>query len=242
MNRGVYMTPGREEEWTLSVAHDEAAVDTYVDAFAALAADLVRCAAIRSVSEAELEDYGSGLAPVSEGWFVVNVRDAEWWFAKSRGAGCGFESEYGEPHVEFEQLGINVSILESGQDGVYHAESNQEAFLVLSGECRARRGSRATASHPWDFFHSPPWTEHAFVGAGDGLCVILMAGARSGPEARYPVSALAARYGASVARRRPTSRRPTPRSSGSGESGRRTGIVSPGLARADKNLDMAGAA
>jgi glutamate-1-semialdehyde 2,1-aminomutase len=35
------MTPGREEEWTLSVAHDEAAVDAYVDAFAALAADLV---------------------------------------------------------------------------------------------------------------------------------------------------------------------------------------------------------
>ena len=25
-----------------------------------------------------------------------------------------------------------------------------------------------------DFFHSPPWTEHAFVGAGDGRCVIPM--------------------------------------------------------------------
>jgi hypothetical protein len=30
------------------------------------------------VPEAQLEDAGSGLAPLQEGWFVVNVRDAEW--------------------------------------------------------------------------------------------------------------------------------------------------------------------
>ena len=34
--------------------------------------------------EAQLEDSGSGLAPVTEGWFVVNVRDAEWWFSETR--------------------------------------------------------------------------------------------------------------------------------------------------------------
>jgi glutamate-1-semialdehyde 2,1-aminomutase len=34
------MTPGREEEWTLSVAHHEAAVDAYVDAFREMAAEL----------------------------------------------------------------------------------------------------------------------------------------------------------------------------------------------------------
>ena len=28
--------------------------------------------------EAQLEDSGSGLAPASDGWFVVNVRDAQW--------------------------------------------------------------------------------------------------------------------------------------------------------------------
>jgi hypothetical protein len=38
------------------------------------------------------------------------------------------------------------------------------------------------------------------VGAGDGPCVILMVGAHLGPEVRYPVSELAARYGASVAK------------------------------------------
>ena len=36
------------------------------------------------------------------------------------------------------------------------------------------------------------------MGAGDRPCVILMVGAHLGPEARYPVSELAARYGASV--------------------------------------------
>src|SRR4051812_47347360 len=40
MNRGVFMTPGREEEWTLSVTHDDAAVDRYVQVFAELARDL----------------------------------------------------------------------------------------------------------------------------------------------------------------------------------------------------------
>jgi glutamate-1-semialdehyde 2,1-aminomutase len=41
MNRGIFMTPGREEEWTLSVAHDAAAVDAYVDTFSGLAQELV---------------------------------------------------------------------------------------------------------------------------------------------------------------------------------------------------------
>jgi glutamate-1-semialdehyde 2,1-aminomutase len=40
MNRGIYMTPGREEEWTLSVAHTEEAVDAYVRAFDEMAAAL----------------------------------------------------------------------------------------------------------------------------------------------------------------------------------------------------------
>ena len=149
--------------------------------------------------EAELQDSGAGLAPASEGWFVVNVRDAEWWYADSRGAQCNFESEYGDPQVEFDQLGINLSVLEPGQSGIYHAESNQEAFLVLSGECTLLVEGEERRLRSWDFFHSHPWTEHAFVGVGDGPCVIVMAGARSGPEVRYPASALAARYGASVA-------------------------------------------
>jgi glutamate-1-semialdehyde 2,1-aminomutase len=41
MNRGVFMTPGRGEEWTLSVAHSFEDADTYIAAFEEMAHDLV---------------------------------------------------------------------------------------------------------------------------------------------------------------------------------------------------------
>jgi uncharacterized cupin superfamily protein len=148
--------------------------------------------------EAQLENAGSGLAPVTEGWFVVNVRDAEWFTSKTRGAACWFANEYGRSPVEFPQFGINVTVLEPGQSSVYHAEANQEGFLVLQGGCRLIVEGEERPFRTWDFFRAPPWTEHAFVGAGDGPCVILMVGAHVSPGVRYPVSELAARYGASV--------------------------------------------
>jgi glutamate-1-semialdehyde 2,1-aminomutase len=40
MNRGIFMTPGREEEWTLSVTHSFADCDAFVAAFEELAHDL----------------------------------------------------------------------------------------------------------------------------------------------------------------------------------------------------------
>ena len=76
----------------------------------------------------------------------------------------------------------------------------QEAFLVLSGECTLLVEGEGLHFRPWDFFHSPAGTGHIFVGAGDGPCVILMTGARSKDfQLLYPVSELAASYGASVA-------------------------------------------
>ncbi len=51
----------------------------------------------------------------------------------------------------------------------------------------------------WDFVHCPPWTRHAFIGAGDGPCVIVMTGSRAGGfEVVYAVNEVAAKYGASV--------------------------------------------
>jgi uncharacterized cupin superfamily protein len=90
--------------------------------------------------------------------------------------------------------------LEPGQpNGLYHSENQQEAFLVLSGECRLLVDGEERLLGPWDFFYCPPGTEHIFVGAGDEPCAILMAGARLAEEhLHYPVSELAARYGASV--------------------------------------------
>lgn len=45
MNRGILMTPGREEEWTLSVQHTETDIDRYVAVFEELVTDLLRGAA-----------------------------------------------------------------------------------------------------------------------------------------------------------------------------------------------------
>jgi hypothetical protein len=48
-----------------------------------------------------------------------------------------------------------------------------------------------------DFVHCPPGTEHVFVGAGDGPCVIFMTGRRTADkEIVYPRSDLARRFGA----------------------------------------------
>jgi uncharacterized cupin superfamily protein len=82
---------------------------------------------------------------------------------------------------------------------LYHSEPRQEAFLVLSGDCRLLVDGAERLLRTWDFFHCPAGTEHVFVGAGDGPCVILMAGVRNEDEQLlYPVSQLAARYGASA--------------------------------------------
>jgi uncharacterized cupin superfamily protein len=177
------------------------------------------------VREAQLEDLGSGLTPVGQGWFVVNVRDAEWWFAESRGARCGFENEYGDPPVEFAQFGINLTILGAGQTVLYHAEENQEAFLVLSGECALLVEEEERRLRPWDFFHSPPWTKHAFVAVGESPCVILMVGARSGPGVNYPVSDWRRAMARAWPRRPWTGGRRTKRPSASAESGHRAGLA-----------------
>jgi len=42
VNRGVFMTPGDEEQWTLSVQHEDEDIDRYVHAFAEFAAELTR--------------------------------------------------------------------------------------------------------------------------------------------------------------------------------------------------------
>ncbi|HET7855438.1 MAG TPA: cupin domain-containing protein [Gaiellaceae bacterium] len=146
--------------------------------------------------EAPLDDSGSGLAPAADGWFVVNVRDAEWWTSKPFGSGTVFESE----EFAFPQLGINISVLEPSQPNcLYHSESQQEAFLVLSGECKLLVEGEERLLRPWDFVHCPAGTEHVFVGAGEGPSVVLMVGARTPDEQLfYPVSELAARYGASA--------------------------------------------
>jgi uncharacterized cupin superfamily protein len=154
-------------------------------------------------SEARLETTEYGRAPATEGWFVVNVRDAAWVRNEKFGDACVFEGA-----VSFGQIGYTIGVLAPGQpSGMYHRESNQEDFLVLMGECLLLVEGSERPLQAWDFVHCPPETEHIFVGAGDGPCVIFMAGARKvaappreQPEGGlvYPVDEVALRHGAGV--------------------------------------------
>lgn len=148
------------------------------------------------VPEAPLERTEHGAFPYEEGWFVVNARDAQWFDSEGMGFYAPFEGE----NSLFGELGINLGLLRPGEPScMYHAEEAQEDFLVLSGECVLIVEGQERALKAWDFVHCPPWTEHVFVGAGDGPCLLLGVGARhEGRGLRYVVNEVAARFGAAV--------------------------------------------
>jgi uncharacterized cupin superfamily protein len=128
--------------------------------------------------------------------FVINVADARAVSYEGTGVYVPFE----DPSDRFPDFGINIHMLSPGEPSAkYHAESVQEAFLVLSGECTAIVNGEERTLRQWDFFHCPAGTEHVFVGAGSGPCWILMVGARR-PDAtiHYPTNESAARQGASA--------------------------------------------
>jgi uncharacterized cupin superfamily protein len=153
------------------------------------------------MDEARLEDVGVGLMPTTEGWFAVNVRDVAWMVHDTFGARAVFE---GHPRlldappdfepVGFPEMGIRLHVLAPGQAStLYHAESAQEGFLVLAGECVAVIDGEQRRLRAWDFLHLPAGTEHGFTGAGDGPCAILMLGARPpGRTIRYTRTELTA--------------------------------------------------
>jgi uncharacterized cupin superfamily protein len=145
------------------------------------------------VPEAPLERVGKGLSPRGEGWFVVNAREARWLEGD-----CGAYTRF-EGDARFPQVGINIGVLEPGQPAcMYHRESEQEDFLVLSGECLLLIEGEERRLKAWDFVHCPAWTEHVFVGAGSGPCAILAVGSRPMKEIVYPANELAQRHGAGV--------------------------------------------
>jgi uncharacterized cupin superfamily protein len=159
------------------------------------------------VTEAGLVDGGAGLVPQSDGWFVLNAADAGWMRHEIFGARCGFEADgrlaKERPDLEVRQhpqLGIKLHVLHPAKPStMYHRESNQEDFLVLQGECVLIVEGEVRRLRAWDLFHCPAGTTHAFVGAGDGPCVVLMVGARSeGGSVVYPRDDTALKHGAGV--------------------------------------------
>ena len=147
--------------------------------------------------ETPLEPKDGGLVPSGEGWFVVNVRDAQWFDGNDLG---GRYTSFERPDARFAELGIGIGILRPGEpNALYHGEEAEENFLVLSGECLLLVEGQERLLRAWDFVHCPQWTEHIFVGAGDGPCVVVGVGRRKpGRGLCFPVNELALAHGAGV--------------------------------------------
>ncbi len=159
------------------------------------------------VPEARLERVASGLAPVTPGWFVVNTADAAWVNNDEAIAVCIFESDdfvlRGRPDLtEYVKpgAGFTIRVVPPGRSaGLYDAESVDENFLILAGECVLIVEDQERRVRPWDFVHCPPMTGHTFVNTGTEPCVILATGNRRDDLERiYPRSETALRYDASV--------------------------------------------
>ena len=122
------------------------------------------------VPEAQLKDTDTGLVPASAGWFVMNAREARWFAKPGRGHSLPLtgHDEY-EAETFFPMLGVALRVVGPGEPSTtYHWETEQEDFLVLSGEALVLIEGQERRVKQWDFVHCPPEARHAFVGAGDG--------------------------------------------------------------------------
>lgn len=127
--------------------------------------------------------------------FIINTADAPALSHSRRATLITFEPEDGS----WPDIGVNIQIMQPGQPNCrYHAEPEQEDFLVLHGECIVILDGEQRPLRQWDFVHCPAGTEHVFVGAGDGPSAVLMIGSRREEAVHYIVNEVAARYDASV--------------------------------------------
>jgi uncharacterized cupin superfamily protein len=155
------------------------------------------------VPEAPLEQTDAGLVPGGPGWFAMDVRDARWFEKPGQGHSVPLtgNDEY-EAETFFPMLGMAIRVMQPGQPSTtYHWETEQEDFLVLAGEGILLVEGEERPVKQWDFVHCPPQTRHAFVGAGEGPCVLLCASSRQfqkdGPWGFYIADESAARHNAS---------------------------------------------
>jgi len=156
------------------------------------------------VREATLAQTDAGLVPASDGWFVLNARDARWVERPGRGVSLpltGLDEQEAESF--FPMLGMAIRVIWSGEPStVYHWETEQEDFLVLSGEAILIIEGEERQLKQWDFVHCPPGARHTFVGAGGGPCALLCASSRqfqkNGPFGAYCADEVAARHRASA--------------------------------------------
>ena len=76
-------------------------------------------------------------------------------------------SEYVKPNA-----GFTIRVVPPGRPAdLYHAESVEEDFLILMGECVLIIEDQERRLRPWDFVHCPPMTAHTLVATEAVPCV-----------------------------------------------------------------------
>jgi mannose-6-phosphate isomerase-like protein (cupin superfamily) len=156
------------------------------------------------VVEAELDETDAGAVPVTAGWFILNARDARWFETPGRGHGLPLTGvDEHEAETFFPMLGMSIRAMNPGEPSTtYHWETEQEDFLVLSGEAIVIIEGEERPLRQWDFIHCPPGSRHTFVGAGNVPCVLLCVSSRQfqkgGPWGFYCADPVAERYNASA--------------------------------------------
>jgi len=110
----------------------------------------------------------------------MNARDARWFHRQGRSGlpltGCDeFQARRTSPLLGMVAPGALARRAELGSTT---GRRSRRTFLVLSGEALVIVEGQQRPLKQWDFVHCPPETQHVFVGAGDGPCVILAASSR----------------------------------------------------------------
>jgi hypothetical protein len=68
------------------------------------------------VPEAQLEETERGLVPASEGWFVLNAKEARWRHRPGLASNPSFQGE-----TIFPQLGVGFDVIAPGEPmSMYH--------------------------------------------------------------------------------------------------------------------------
>jgi uncharacterized cupin superfamily protein len=156
-----------------------------------------------AIAEATLEETEAGLVASTPGWFVLNARDARWIEKPGQGHSLPLTGiDEHEAEALFPMLGMAIRVVNPGEPTTtYHWETEQEDFLVLSGQAVLIVEGQERRLRQWDFVHCPPRTRHAFAGSGDAPCVLLCVSSRQfqkdGPWGYYCVDETAARHNAS---------------------------------------------
>ena len=198
------------------------------------------------VQEARLEDVGSGLAPVTPGWFVVNAGDAAGCgttpsaaAACSRAAGASSRSGPSANRSISPRPASRWRCSSPEADGHVPRRVEPGGLPRAGGRVPAGHRGAGAAAPRLGLRPLPARTSHTFVGTGDEPCVIFMTA--RGARRHDPLSALGdgAGRGAGVETETGSPREAYAPFAAGGSAGPARGPVSPG-AEADSVVPVRG--